>query len=143
MNKIEKIIKLLKEKKFDKAEELIDFTEKEYEEFKKEVIPKPWKVRPNYNLDAGYIKRGMIWVNTDDIMGTNELNIKRLVLTRFLTALKCITDGTYDAEFKPIELIKIKGKYYVSSDGNNRVIAYKFLNIQRLLARVVEVKNEK
>ena len=111
-----------------------------------ELIP-PYRPDIWKNLDECYpewIKKeqketGAQWVNVDNIIGTCAPT-DRFWKERFLRAVSLLLDREYDFNNSNLPvLFKRKNEYFVASDGRHRTLAFKYLKIKKMKARVVEL----
>lgn len=70
---------------------------------------------------------GIKWVDVDKIVGTFA-RTDRFWKERFIGCIKLVEDHKYSFDCpKPLVLFKIRNEYFVTTDGNHRVLAFKFL----------------
>lgn len=97
-----------------------------------ECYPKWWKT-PHKWIDLG-----IIWVDVDKIIGTNDT--KWFVESRFKRAVELFQSKKYNFDHpSPPHLTKIKDEYFIESGGTHRVLAAKYCKIAKIKAEVVEV----
>lgn len=112
-----------------------------------EIIPEEYKPQIWKELDKSYpkcgemkqIERNNQWVEVDKIIGTDR-DPTRWFPRRFFRCIELLKKEEYDYnhDWLPI-LFKIGGEYFVASDGNHRVLAFKYLKIKKMTAEIVEL----
>jgi len=110
------------------------------EEYKPKIWLKLDKVHPEWK-DMKQRNRKLQWLKVDKIIGTGAHNDKWFP-RRFFEVIKLIKNGEYDYnhEWLPI-LFKISKEFFVATDGNHRCLAFKYLKIKKMTAKVVELYN--
>jgi len=82
---------------------------------------------------------GIRWINVDRITGTLA-NTDKFWSGRFLGNVKLLRNKEYDFSYpKPSVLFKVNNEYFVATDGNHRVLAFKYLGIKKIKAKVVKL----
>lgn len=83
--------------------------------------------------------RKRMWVDTSKIIGTIA-NARKWFPERFFHIVDLLQSNQYDYDHaRPPVLFKLGQKYYVATDGNHRVLAFKYLKLKRIFAAVVEL----
>lgn len=112
------------------------------EELMQTYKPKVWgnmeECYPNWR-DKKQKVLGIRWVDVDKIVGT-VARIDKFWKERFIECIKLVQTNKYNFNWaKPPVLFKIRNEYFVTTDGNHRVLAFKFLELKRIKAKVVEL----
>lgn len=78
-----------------------------------------------------------VFVDPEDVVGTDSLNVDRFRKSRLMKICRLILEDDYSLKpDNPPVLNKIEGKYYVGSDGNHRSMVFKFIGAERMYAEV-------
>ena len=92
--------------------------------------------RANYENDVVETCEG-VWVQTDSIVGTDPMNVDRLVESRLVRVVNWLAEGEWEPEYSAVVLAeRPNGERYVTSDGNHRVLAHKFFGYDEIYADV-------
>lgn len=92
--------------------------------------------RANYENDVVESREG-VWVQTDSIVGTDPMNVDRLVESRLVRVVNWLASGEWEPEYSAVVLAeRPNGERYVTSDGNHRVLAHKFFGYDEIYADV-------
>lgn len=96
--------------------------------------------RPSYEVEIAEQRKG-VWVSVDEIVGSDPMNVDRLVERRLVRVANLLATGEWDPEYNRVVLAKHPdGDYYVSADGNHRVLAHKYFGYDRIYAEVTVYK---
>ena len=120
----------------EQLEELREMLEQDADLCPSELV-REWRGwRPAYEYDA-VEERENVWVDVDDIVGTDPMNTSRLVERRLVKIVNMMAEGDWDPVYDTVVLAEHpNGELFVTSDGNHRVLAHKFFGYERILADV-------
>lgn len=97
-----------------------------------------WRAAPN-RVGLEWEERGYEYVSVDSIVGTEGHNVERLDAGRLRRVLEMLREGQFEKEHRfPPVLCKVGSEYFVDADGNHRVLAHKYLGLEKVYAEVVE-----
>jgi len=78
-----------------------------------------------------------VMVSVERIVGTDPMNTDRLVERRLVRIVNRLASGEYESQYDTVHLVqRPNGDYYVSSDGNHRVLAHKYFGYDVIYADV-------
>lgn len=112
-----------------------------------EIIPDKYKPKIWKSLDEAYPNnknlkqtgRKRRKVNVNKIVGTIG-RTNKWYPERFFHAVWLLKNGKYDYDYIRLPILfKINGEYFVVTDGNHRVLAFKYLKIKKMTADIVEL----
>lgn len=119
----------------NRVEELIE----EIDTFSEpEDVVDEWKEEPAYEEREYLDREERMFYQTENIVGTCEMNIDRFVKGRFLKTLRLLKKGKYRKEphFPPqIHYFQDKNEGYIGSDGIHRCLAFKAVGIEEIFIR--------
>lgn len=91
--------------------------------------------RPPREMEYGESEKRM--VDVDSIVGTDPMNVDRLVERRLVKIVNKMARGEWDPRYNRVVLARRPdGDYFVSADGNHRVLAHKFFEMDEIFAKV-------
>lgn len=91
--------------------------------------------RPPREMEYGESETRM--VDVDRIVGTDPMNVDRLVERRLVRIVNTMVEGNWKPRYNRVVLARHPdGDYYVTADGNHRVLVHKFVGIDRIYAEV-------
>ena len=120
-----------------KLEQLHEMLDDEDADLHPEDLVDEWDTwAPNYEYD--HVTEGQErMVPVDKIVGTDPINEDRLVERRLVKIVNTLVAGEWEPRYDPVKLARHpNGDYYVTSDGNHRVLAHKFLGYDEIYATV-------
>lgn len=96
-----------------------------------------WKATPD-RIGREWDDLGERYVQVDEIVGTEPQNVERLEPKRLIDIIKKLTRGKFVKEHRyPPALCEVNGEYFVDADGNHRVLAFKYIGINRIYGEVL------
>lgn len=114
----------------------------------KKYLPKIWIRLMDYEPDFNSMEQtelGFKKVPVKDIIGTDSDNhIAMYFKSRFDDILNIVKIGEYDPnDDYPPTLFELDGKYFVASDGNHRVLVFKYLRKKFIIAEVSKLTRKR